>query len=415
MNQLLESVFVESKPSRSYATVTLGLWAIGTLVSIAVSQIFLFLSSVLFVFGWLKKLYVTRLPPILLPLLAFVVTTFLSLAFSPDRAQGAPSIRKLALFFSILLVASVFRDSAEIAAVLSGIVTVSTLAAVLSFYQLSGNLQRVQKMKEEDSGLTAPQAYDYFIYGKRMTGFMSHWMTFGGEQMMVFSMVTGLLIFSPPCRKPLWWAAYILIGFSIILGGVRGVWLGATVAVGFLLYLKAKKWLIGLPLFLLILSQFLPTVIVYRAQKTFDLTQESRIYQWRTGWNMIRSHPWCGVGPNRISTAFDQYKPLGEPVSMGWHGHLHNNFIQFAAERGIPCTIAWAWLMWTWGWRLLRQGKIQTDGFKQALCFGGASCVLALVTAGLFEFNFGDSEVLMLFLFLATAPFVLTRQVPLPV
>jgi putative inorganic carbon (HCO3(-)) transporter len=112
----------------------------------------------------------------------------------------------------------------------------------------------------------------------------------------------------------------------------------------------------------------------------------------------------------RISKTFDQYKPQGEPTPPGWHGHLHNNFIQFAAERGIPCMIAWSWLMGTWGFRLLSLGRIQTDSFGQALCWGGCACVLGLVAAGLFEFNFGDSEVLMLFLFLGTVPFVLDQN-----
>ncbi len=407
MNQLKSSL-IRNWWLRSYAAVPLGIWAVTTLVSIAVSQIFLFLSGILFVYEWLKRLHLIYLPPILLPLSAFVVTTFLSLAFSPDPAQGAAPIRKLVLFFSILLVSSVFRNSAEILTVLNGIVAVSVLAAVFSFYQLSGNLLQVHKMQEAH-GLNTPQAYGYFIYGKRMTGFMSHWMTFGGEQTMVFSALTGLLLFSSYDRKSLCWASYSLIGFSIVLSGVRSAWIGAAVAVAFLLYLRDKKWLIVLPLLPLALSFVLPQVVVYRARETFDLSQEDRLYQWRTGWNMIKAHPWRGVGPNRISVVFDQFKPQGEAVPLGWHGHLHNNFIQFAAERGVPCMIAWTWLMWAWGWQLLKLGRTETDGFKKGLCLGGAACVLALVTAGLFEFNFGDSEVLMLFLFLGTAPFALTK------
>jgi putative inorganic carbon (hco3(-)) transporter len=395
-------------PSRSYAAVALGIWAASTLVSIAVSQIFLLVSGTLFILGRLRKLHPIYLPPILLPVSAFVIATFMSLALSPDPAEGAASIRKLVLFCSILLVASVFRTSKEIMRVLTGIVAISALAALLSFYQLAENLRTVSTMKKT-YGMNAPEAYSYFIYGRRMTGFMSHWMTFSGEQMLVFSMMTSLLLFSPFAKKKWWWVSYVLIGFSLILGCVRGAWIGTLVAFGFLLYLKSKTWLICLPLLILFLSFVLPWEVVYRGRTAFDLSRESRFFQWRTGWNMIKTHPWKGVGPNRISTTFDRYKPQGEPTPPGWHGHLHNNFIQFAAERGIPCMIVWCWLMWTWGYRLLSLGRIQQDSFAQALCWGGCACVLALVTAGLFEFNFGDSEVLMLFLFLGTAPFVSTR------
>ena len=37
-----------------------------------------------------------------------------------------------------------------------------------------------------------------------------------------------------------------------------------------------------------------------------------------------------------------------------------------------------------------------------------------MVTAGLFEYNFGDSEFLMLFLFLITLPFAASRTAAAP-
>src|SRR5688572_26550236 len=117
--QLDELTCVALSPSRSCAAVTLGLWAVSTLVSIAVAQIFLLVSGAFFIYGWLRNLHPIRFPPILLPVSAFVITTFVSLLLSPDPAQGTASIRKLVLFLSILLVASVFRNSTEIARILT--------------------------------------------------------------------------------------------------------------------------------------------------------------------------------------------------------------------------------------------------------------------------------------------------------
>ena len=37
------------------------------------------------------------------------------------------------------------------------------------------------------------------------------------------------------------------------------------------------------------------------------------------------------------------------------------------------------------------------------------SCIIAMLAAGQFEYNFGDSEFLMLFLVLMTLPFAATR------
>jgi len=42
----------------------------------------------------------------------------------------------------------------------------------------------------------------------------------------------------------------------------------------------------------------------------------------------------------------------------------------------------------------------------------GVASVVALLAAGLFEYNFGDSEVLMLFLLIATLPYAADRTAP---
>jgi hypothetical protein len=47
-----------------------------------------------------------------------------------------------------------------------------------------------------------------------------------------------------------------------------------------------------------------------------------------------------------------------------------------------------------------------TDETRAVCC--GLHCSLVLFLAGLFEFNFGDSEVLMVFLFLVSAPYALS-------
>jgi putative inorganic carbon (HCO3(-)) transporter len=90
---------------------------------------------------------------------------------------------------------------------------------------------------------------------------------------------------------------------------------------------------------------------------------------------------------------------------------MHNNLLQFAAERGIPCALAWLWLMLkiAWDhWRGFRQAKPETEA--QAIRAIGLVSVFVLFLAGLFEFNFGDSEVLMIFLFLVSAPYAVAHD-----
>jgi O-antigen ligase len=91
---------------------------------------------------------------------------------------------------------------------------------------------------------------------------------------------------------------------------------------------------------------------------------------------------------------------------------MHNNVLQFAAERGIPCALAWLWLMLKLAvdhWARFRQTPASDT--RRAVPAVGFTAVVVLFLAGAFEFNFGDSEVLMVFLFLASAPYVLSSPV----
>ena len=83
--------------------------------------------------------------------------------------------------------------------------------------------------------------------------------------------------------------------------------------------------------------------------------------------------------------------------------------IQIAAERGIPALLAWLWFVVVATrdlWRQLRRGV------APAMAGAGLAAVVAMLAAGMFEYNFGDSEFLMLFLGLITLPFAATLRAP---
>jgi O-antigen ligase len=88
--------------------------------------------------------------------------------------------------------------------------------------------------------------------------------------------------------------------------------------------------------------------------------------------------------------------------------HLHNNFTQIAAERGLPALAAWlTFIAWAFV-SLLRMLKNRASR-RSPFPLAAAASIVALITAGFFEYNFGDSEVVILFLFMVTLPFTLSR------
>jgi len=92
-------------------------------------------------------------------------------------------------------------------------------------------------------------------------------------------------------------------------------------------------------------------------------------------------------------------------------GHLHNNLIQIAAERGLLGLACWLWIWVAYGyhtWRIYRRLGPEDPGAK-ALVVGSLASVIGFHTEGLFEHTFGDSEVITLTYFLMALPFVVQR------
>jgi O-antigen ligase len=81
--------------------------------------------------------------------------------------------------------------------------------------------------------------------------------------------------------------------------------------------------------------------------------------------------------------------------------HLHNVPLQIAAERGLPALAVWLWFVVT----LVRDFFKRRRALFPSLSNAGLAVIGAMLAAGLFEYNFGDSEFLMLFLVLVTLPY----------
>ena len=79
-----------------------------------------------------------------------------------------------------------------------------------------------------------------------------------------------------------------------------------------------------------------------RPPRRFRFPRASRFVP-PVGWEMVKAHPWLGLGPEEIAAQFDRYIP--RPLPRGWYGHLHNIYLQYAAERGIFALAAILWLI----------------------------------------------------------------------
>jgi O-antigen ligase len=125
---------------------------------------------------------------------------------------------------------------------------------------------------------------------------------------------------------------------------------------------------------------------------------------------MIKAHPWFGLGPEQVKNQFNKYVPrdISWPLPAGWYGHLHNIYIHYAAERGVPAMLVLVWLLVKILFDFLRALRRIPPGPNDArfVLHGAVAVMISILVSGVFELNLGDSEVLTLFLAVVAAGYV---------
>jgi O-antigen ligase len=364
------------------------------LFSIAVSQILLALALAALLFSSDR----VRLPPIKLPLALFVAGTVASLLASGHIQEGMPQIRKFYVFFILLVAYSTFRKISEIRAVVLLWAGIATLSAARSFFQFWRIYQQAQERHIN--------FYDFYV-GSRITGFVSHWMTFGGEEMIVLLLLAAYLFFSRDARwKTAGWLCAVILACSLVLGFTRSIFLlGFPLGLLYLLWFW-KKWLVAVVPAVVLIAFFLgPSALRERINSVFEAHGEvdsnrHRAILRETGVVIIRAHPWLGIGPEQVKYQFDRWVPSSAlPLPVGYYGHLHNIYLQYAAERGVPTLLIFLWMIVQILWDFARalRGKL-LDPEARFVLHGAIAAILAILAEGFAENNLGDSEVLTLFL-----------------
>lgn len=384
---------------------------VSILFSIAVSQILLGLA----VAALLMSREKIRFPPILLPLAVFCAGTMISMALSVDPMSGKPQIRKFFLYFAVpLVVFSTVRTLPRVKTLLLAATAVMGLSAIWSFVQFAGKVEAARALGRP--------FYTYYT-SERITGFMSHWMTIGSQEMIVLLMAGALLFFSAERRWKPWLAAGIaIILASLILGFTRSIWLGTFLGGVYLLWLWKRWWTVALPIPILLLLLANPFDVRERARSAFQPHGDTDSNQFRyvcrrTGWEMIKAHPWFGLGPQQVDAQFKKWVPadIPRPLPTGWYGHLHNIYYHFAAERGVPTMLALMWLLGKILFDFIQAARRSADrAGALAILRGGVAVMIGMLAVGFYEVNIGDSEVLTLFLAVVACGYTAAAPPPAP-
>jgi O-antigen ligase len=373
-------------PGLQRATVVLLLCFVASLqISIAAANILLSLMLVCWVTQIVQDRTLPAVPRFFWPLAAYAAVTVVISAFSLEPRISIVDDKQLVLFVIVPAVYQIARGE-RAALVVDVIVSVGAASAAYGIIQY---------------GLL-----HYDNLGRRPEGAMSHYMTYSGLLMLVICAAAARLIFGRQGRT---WPALVMpalvVALALTLG--RSAWIGASVAMALLLALKDLRLTLLLPLFIALLFAIAPGTVTKRVMSIFDAqepTNQDRLAMIEIGARIVHDHPLTGVGPNEIPYVYSQYRP--DYAINRVNPHLHNVPLQIAAERGLPALAVWLWFIVSLVVAQFRLFRTQRDRVPAAAAL---AAVFAMLAAGLFEYNFGDSEFLMLFLVLVTLPFAAAR------
>ncbi len=365
------------------------LYLLFAMISITFSYIALSLAFLCWIFLHIKTKDPPRFPSFFWPLLVYCLLSLLSSFLSVNPEISLLDSRSLLL---VLIVPIVFTGITSIENIKKANFALLASACISSLYSLF-----------------------YFLFqakpGERITGFMGHPLTQAGLLLLFFSVASSLFLFSRQKSRIVWALGCALAILALALTLTRSAWVGLAVAATIIIALYKPKALIIIPIVITLFFLLSPKHVKNRIISIFNTRSYSnaqRIEYLKAGIKIIKDFPLFGTGPNTVDMVFQNPK-YGLSNLAKQNVHLHNNITQIGAERGIPALMVWLTFM---GWVFFSLFKLlrNKDLARYPLTVGALAALLSLSVAGLFEYNFGDSEITVLFLYIITLPFTLTKS-----
>ena len=241
-----------------------------------------------------------------------------------------------------------------------------------------------------------------------MQGTLSHWMTYSGTLMLVICATVARLLYGTRDRL---WAAFVLPALivSLALTLTRGAWIGAAAGTGVLFLIKDFRLtaLISVVIAAALLVAPDAAVEPHELHRRHERSDHAAT-AWRCSrpaWRWSATIPGPASAPTWSGTSI-RITATASAVQAN-NPHLHNVPMQIAAERGLPALRAVAVL------RDHGRRRPVADAASRGvmpLAAAGMGALVAMLAAGSVEYNFGDSEFLMLLLVLITLPFAAARD-----
>ncbi len=129
----------------------------------------------------------------------------------------------------------------------------------------------------------------------------------------------------------------------------------------------------------------------------------------RAGLKRIPLHPVFGHGMDAVKRHWTEWGFPGTDLI-----HLHSTPLQIAFDRGLPGLLLWLWLIltcWQVASRAEKLSRDSGDSNRHGVLLGATGALVGFFVSSLFNYNWGDGEVALVFWWLMGVVLVLSRVV----
>jgi O-antigen ligase len=338
---------------------------------------------------------------------AYIAWSILAALLSERPFESLVSAKSVGWLCAMYIVCASLPDARAARRFATGVFAAVTVVALLSIVQVGV----CPPPAAADAGHAAALTR-FFRKCERAHGFYSIYMTLAGVLTVVlaatlprlagFGRRTWLVALG-------WLAGVAALGLTF----VRGAWIAFAVAVvaGVVTLRRHTAVLVGLTAFAVVVAVALPGVLD-RARSIGDVrdgTTRERLAMLDAGLRLARAYPLTGIGPGQVKYAYPVWAP--PEAARRSTSHLHNTPLQVLVERGVPGLVLWVTIWVAFFTRAFRIAAALPAGPDRALVIGCMVGIAAFLVGGLFEYNFGDTEVLLVAVIFMALPFVMERQV----
>ena len=255
----------------------------------------------------------------------------------------------------------------------------------------------------------------------RATGFYNHWTTYSESLQLIASLALGLFVALPRKRSRNGLVLALAIagmGVALLLSVTRASWLSLLVSATLITALSLSRralLIVGACALPLILAGLF---VLHQKRNVgfFDKKDDSIVWRqkiWQEGFHLLTDNPrhlLVGVGMDSIKGHWREWG-LFENGRLPM-GHMHSDYLQIALERGVPALIVWLILLGAYArtlWRLRRRVPAE-NWIEKGIVLGALGGLVGFMLSGLVHYNWGDSEVVMIFYLIMGLSLVVERE-----